>query len=265
MRADEVGRRVVYWALEQRRRLPAGWRYYLKQRFPRLRERTHELKEYTVIDWPRTKAFAYGIFGNVVINVRGREAHGAVDPGEEYERLRDDIAARALEIRDPQTGEQVIKAVHRREDLFDGPQIGKVPDLLLEFRDYAWLGKGNLVAQTPTIWDKIAAAPDSEEEYRGSHRPEGIVALAGPSAATGVTLDAKIEDIASTIMYLLDERVPEDFEGRVLVEAISPERLDARPPEYGETTEVALQAERSYSADEGGEVESRLRSLGYIE
>jgi predicted AlkP superfamily phosphohydrolase/phosphomutase len=265
VRANEVGRRVVYWALEQRRRLPPGLRYYFKQKFPRLRDRAHELKEYTVIDWPRTKAFAYGIFGNVVINVRGREAQGAVEPGEEYEQVRDEIAARALEIRDPNTGEQVVKAVHRREDLFDGPHIAKVPDLLLEFRDYAWLGKGNLVAQTPTIWDKIAAAPDSEEEYRGSHRPEGIVALAGPSAATGIALDASIEDIAPTIMYLLGEPVPQDFEGRVLVEAIDSGRLDTRPPEYGEAAEVVLPAERSYSAEEGGEVESRLRSLGYIE
>jgi len=265
VRPGEVGRRALYWVLEQRRRLPAGFRYRLKQRFPRLRERAHELKEYTVIDWPRTKAFAYGIFGNVVINVRGREAHGSVDPGDEYERVRDEIATRALELRDPHTGEQVIKAAHRREDLFDGPHIGKVPDLLLEFRDYAWLGKGNLVAQTPTIWDKIAAAPDSEEEYRGSHRPEGIVALAGPSAANGVTLDAGIEDVAPTVMYLMNEPIPEEFEGRVLVEAIDPDRLDARPPEYGEAADVVLQAERSYSEDEGGEVESRLRSLGYIE
>jgi predicted AlkP superfamily phosphohydrolase/phosphomutase len=264
-RPDEVGRRVLYWALAQRRRLPPSLRYYFKQTFPRLRDRAHELKEYTAIDWSRTKAFAYGIFGNVVINVRGREAQGTVEPGQEYERVRDAIAARALEIRDPNTGEQVVKAVHRREDLFDGPHVAKVPDLLLEFRDYAWLGKGNLVAQTPTIWDNIAAASGSEEEYRGSHRPEGIVALAGPSAANGVTLDASIEDIAPTIMYLLDEPVPQDFEGRVLVEAIDPHRLDSRPPKYGETADVVLQTERSYSTDEGSAVESRLRSLGYIE
>jgi predicted AlkP superfamily phosphohydrolase/phosphomutase len=265
MRSGEVGRRVLHWGLSQRRKLPPGLRNYFKQHFPRLRERAHELKEYTVIDWPRTHAFAYGIFGNVVLNVRGREAHGIVEPGEEYERIRDEIGARALEIRDPITGEQIVKAAHRREDLFEGPQLAKVPDLLLEFRDYAWLGKGNLIARTPTIWDRIEAAPGSEEEYVGSHRPEGIVALAGPSAAAGVALDASIEDIAPTLMYLLDEPIPHDFEGRVLEEALDSGLLDSRPPQYRERAEVVLQSERSYSTAEGSQVEERLRELGYIE
>jgi predicted AlkP superfamily phosphohydrolase/phosphomutase len=265
MRPGELGRRALYWGLAQRRKLPPGVRNFFKQKFPRLRERAHELKEYTVIDWPRTQAFAYGIFGNVVLNVRGREAHGTVEPGDEYERVRDAIAARALEILDPDTGEPIVRAVHRREDLFHGAELGKIPDLLLEFRDYAWLGKGNLVSRTPTIWDRIEAAPGSEEEYRGSHRPEGILALAGPSAAHGIALDANIADVAPTVMYLLDEPIPNEFEGRVLEEAIDPGRLDAKPPQYGDSAEVVLQAERSYSAEESGEVEDRLRSLGYIE
>jgi predicted AlkP superfamily phosphohydrolase/phosphomutase len=265
MRPDEVGRHVLHWVLEQRRKLPAGLRNFFKQRFPRLRERAHELKEYTVIDWERTQAFAYGIFGNVVLNVRGREAKGVVEPGEEYERVRDAIAARAMELRDANTGEQIVKAVHRREDLFDGPHIGKIPDVLIEFKDYAWLGKGNLIARTPTIWDKIPAAPGSQEEYVGSHRPEGIIALAGPSAAVGVPLDASIEDVAPTLMYLMGEPVPQDLEGRVLEEALDPDTLDARPPQYGEKRGLALQAERGYTAAEGSEVEDRLRSLGYIE
>lgn len=265
MNPGEVGRHLLHWGLEQRRKLPPGIRNFFKQRFPRLRERAHELKEFTVIDWPRTQAFAYGIFGNVVLNVRGREASGVVEPGDDYERVRDRIAERALEIRDPNTGEQVVKAVHRREDLFDGPYLARVPDLLIEFRDYAWLGKGNLIARTPTIWDKISAAPGSHEEYVGSHRPEGIIALAGPSAAAGVNLSASIEDVAPTLMYLLGEPIPEAFEGRVIEEAIDPELLESSPPRYGQGADVALQAEHSYSAEEGGEVEDRLRSLGYIE
>jgi predicted AlkP superfamily phosphohydrolase/phosphomutase len=265
LRPGELGRHVLHWGLEQRRRLPSGMRHYFKQKFPRLRETAHELKEYTVIDWERTQAFAYGIFGNVILNVRGREARGVVEPGPDYDRVRDAIAARALELRDATSREPIVTAVHRREDLFDGPYLAKIPDLLIEFKDYAWLGKGNLIARTPTIWDHIPAAPGSQEEYVGSHRPEGIVALAGPSAAVGVTLDANIADIAPTLMYLMGEPIPHDFEGRVLEEALDSDLLGARPPQYRETADVVLQGERSYSAAEGGEVEERLRGLGYIE
>jgi len=262
--AGELGRKSLYKLLEQRRRLPAGLRYQLKQRLPHLRERAHELKEFTVIDWDRTKAFAYGIFGNVVLNVRGREAHGIVDPGDEYEQVRDAIAARALELRAP-SGESIVSAVHRREELFDGPQLAKIPDLLIEFDRYAWLGKGNLMSRTPTIWDTIRIAPNSKESYVGSHRPEGIVAISGPAAARGVTIDARIEDVAPTVMYLLGEPIPASFEGRVIEEGLDRALLDSRAPEYREADGVAVGAVQEYAADDTGEVEERLRGLGYIE
>jgi predicted AlkP superfamily phosphohydrolase/phosphomutase len=261
----ELGRLALHRTLEQRRRLPKSVRNTLKQRFPRFRERAHELKEFTVIDWPNTRAFAYGIFGNVVLNVRGRELHGTVEPGEEYERVRDAIAERARELRDPETGESIVAAVHKREDLFHGPALAKVPDLLLEFKQYAWLGKGNLIARTPSIWDRIRIAPGSKESYVGSHRHEGIVALSGPSAAPGADLSASIEDIAPTVFYLLGEPIPDDLEGRLLMEAVDPALLEARPPEYVESDAITVAPERGYSADDIGEVEERLRGLGYIE
>jgi predicted AlkP superfamily phosphohydrolase/phosphomutase len=261
----ELARKSLYSLLEQRRRLPTGLRYFLKQRLPHLRERAHELKEFTVIDWDHTQAFAYGIFGNVVLNVRGREARGIVEPGEEYERIRDAIAARALELRDPVTGEQVVAAVHRREDLFEGPELGRIPDLLVEFDQYAWLGKGNLMRKTPTIWDTIGAAPDSEESYVGSHRPQGIVALAGPAAATDIALAARIEDIAPTILYLLGEPIPSEFEGRVIVEALDSALVDEQPPEYRDAEAIEVGAVERYAREDEGAVEERLRGLGYIE
>ncbi len=101
--------------------------------------------------------------------------------------------------------------------------------------------------------------------YVGSHRLDGMVALAGPSATAGVELSARIEDIAPTILYLLGEPIPGDIEGRVLVEAIDPTILDARPVEYVDVGELAGQELESYSLEEAAEVEGRLRSLGYLD
>ena len=255
----------LYRALEHRRKLPPSLRNFLKQRFPALRERAHELKAFTIMDWSRTKAFAYGIFGNVVLNVRGREAKGIVEPGDEYERLRDEIRQRALDIRDPVTGERVVAAVHRREDLFHGPELERVPDLLIEFDHYRWLGKGNLMNRTPTIADEIRIAPGSKASYVGSHRHEGIVSVTGPSAARGIQLSANIEDVAPTIMYLLDEPIPTEFEGRLLSEVIQPEIFDARPPTYGDGAAVGVGAVRSYDEEAAEEIGARLRDLGYLE
>ena len=119
--AQELPRYALYRLLEQRRKLPKGLRNIVKQRAPALRDRVHDLKEFVAIDFRRTRAFAYGNFGNVAINVRGRE-YGTVEPGEVRPALRGHRAA-ALELVHPETGERLITAVHRRDELFNGPQL----------------------------------------------------------------------------------------------------------------------------------------------
>jgi predicted AlkP superfamily phosphohydrolase/phosphomutase len=261
-RGEELGRIAVFKLLQGRRYLPRSWRNFVKQRAPWLRDRAHELKEFTLIDWTKTKAFAYGYMGSVVVNVRGREREGTVEPGEEYDRTCDEIATRALQLRDPETGEQLVAAVHRRDMLFSGPELDKVPDLIFEFRNYEWAGKGNLQQRTPTIWDSVAPAGFSLD---GGHRAEGIVAFAGPSARLGGTVQASIEDIASTVMYLLGEPIPLDFEGRVIEEGLDPHLLANEPPRYAESAHVQLGEIQTYSPEETAEVEDRLRGLGYVE
>ena len=245
---------------ELRRKLPKEWRYSVKQRLPWLRERAYRLRPGSVVDWRRTRAFAYGIFGNVVLNVAGRERDGVVQPGEEYDRLREELAAKLLELE--VGGERIVAAVHRREDLFAGPELDKVPDLVVEFRDYAWLGKGNLTERTATLEDAIAIRAHPDQRYAGGHRPDGIFVLAGPAARAGAELQAGIADVAPTVMYLLDEPVPAAFEGRLLAEALRPSLLDERPLEFSDDEPaLTVPAER----ESPREVEERLRSLGYLE
>lgn len=260
-----TGRKLLGEAIELRRYVPERLRYALKQRLPGLRERTHLHRGYNVIDWPRTRAFAYGTFGNIVLNVRGREAQGIVEPGEEEARVRDELEERLLELRGP-GGEPIVAQVHRREDLFHGPELGKVPDLLVEFRDYAWLGKGNLKSRAEGLWDRIEIEPGSRHSYVGSHRHEGIAVLSGPAVQPGASLHAELVDLAPTLFYLLGEPVPADLEGRVLVETLRPELLDERPVEYDDAAPPSFEAERAdLDADGAAEVERRLRGLGYLE
>jgi predicted AlkP superfamily phosphohydrolase/phosphomutase len=251
----------VHRLFELRRKLPKEWRYSLKQRLPRLRERAYRLRPPSVVDWRQTRAFAYGIFGNIVLNVAGRERDGIVQPGEEYERLRDELRERLLDLRS-EDGESIVAAVHRREDLFSGPELDKIPDLIVEFRDYAWLGKGNLTERTATLEDTIAIRAHPEQRYAGGHRPDGIFVLAGPAARAGAELHAGIADVAPTVLYLLDEPVPSSFEGRLLAEALEPSLLDERPLEFSDDDEPPATIEQRESPRE---VEERLRSLGYLE
>ena len=156
-----------------------------------------------------------------------------------------------------------MAAVHLREELHAGPHIERVPDLVVEFVDYEWLGKGNLKSRTEGIWDTIEI-PRTSAGYVGSHRHEGIVALAGPSAAPG-GLFASIEDIAPTIQYLLGEPIPEGMEGQLIDAAIDPALLASRPPTYAAGDVELADRVRAFADDETGEVQDRLRGLGYME
>jgi arylsulfatase A-like enzyme len=74
---------------------------------------------------------------------------------------------------------------------------------------------------------------------------------------------ASIQDVAPTILYLLGEPVPTALEGRVLEEAVDGSLLDARPPEYRDATDVAVAT--AGGAPPAGDLEERLRGLGYLE
>ena len=68
------------------------------------------------VDWSRTRAYGLGLNG-LYINVRGREAHGIVEPGTRAD-LADEIARQLGEAVDPANGGRPVARVFRREDVF---------------------------------------------------------------------------------------------------------------------------------------------------
>jgi len=73
--------------------------------------------------------------GRVYLNLEGREPGGTVPPSE-YEAWRDRVAAAAMDdLRDPRTGEPMLEAVLRREEIYHGPALDRAADLILVPRD----------------------------------------------------------------------------------------------------------------------------------
>ncbi|MFQ5809161.1 MAG: alkaline phosphatase family protein, partial [Armatimonadota bacterium] len=84
------------------------------------------------IDWQRTRAFVPpSMRDGIRINLKGRERHGTVEPGEEYEALRAEIAEGLLALTDPETDAPVFDRVYRREELYAGDHVELAPDLVL--------------------------------------------------------------------------------------------------------------------------------------
>ena len=89
----------------------------------------------------------------------------------------------------------------------------------------------------------------------------------GPHLRRGAEIyGARLIDIAPTLLYLLDQPVPRDMDGRVLIDLFESEFIESHPIRYDSSLEdIAARRSGDYSKEEAEQVEERLKALGYIE
>ncbi len=209
------------------------------------------------VDWARTRAYAPVGMGAININLRGREPEGAVDPGDEHESLREEIAAKLRDLRDPDTGERIAADVHLREEVYHGPFLDRAPDILF-LPNASGLFAGSMTGFFSNRWIFENAA------WPGHHRMEGILLARGKRIRKGRRIEgAALIDLAPTILHLLGNSVPSDMDGRVLTELFEEGFLEHRPPAFQAPEEEPADAR---SGPGGGEedVVRRLKDLGYL-
>ncbi len=209
------------------------------------------------VDWSQTKAFAVGSFGQIYINLAGRRSQGIVQL-EEYERLREEIIEKALEIRDPHSGEPVVERAYRREELYSGPYLESMPDIILVPRRYEYMAFGHADFGSHRLVEPIFG-------LSGHHRPQGVVILWGEKVKRGETIEgARIIDLAPTILYLMGVPIPLDMDGQVLTEALDPGFVSQNPPLFSDLGSDRESGPDVYSPQEEEEVRERLKGFGYV-
>ena len=213
------------------------------------------------LDWRRTKAFHVGAWGNIYINLKGRDPQGSVEPGE-YEEVRAGIAKGLLALRDPATGRPVIKAARTKEELYSGDRLQQAPDLVL-----LWHEPYNCVKTLQENIRRSRGLFQSSDIICGDHHPEGMFILSSPRLLSGLRdRTAQITDIAPTILHLMGVAVPRWMDGRVLSEFFTEEFARRSPVRFaGEAGAEGARDEIAYSDEDALKVAERLRNLGYIE
>ena len=209
------------------------------------------------IDWSKTRAYAQGNFGQIFLNLKGRQPQGCVEPAD-ARPLLDDLKASLYDIPHPETGQPLVEHVYEREELYHGPHAHLAPDLTVVLRDWRYRTIG-LHDFTTNRLISPAFGPT------GDHRMPGIFIAAGPPFRPGSTLedDADLLDIAPTVLRLLDVPVPDDMDGRVLTEILDP-AFATEPATERTTPLIPEPVPSAYTEEEDAEIQARLADLGYL-
>jgi predicted AlkP superfamily phosphohydrolase/phosphomutase len=209
------------------------------------------------VDWNRSVAFSKGNYGQIYVNRKGREPNGIV-ADDEYETVRDAIIERLRALKDPLTNKSWVGQVFRREDIYSGPLVGDAPDIAFLPADMRYLPLGNAdFTSNKFMVDAFGIS--------GCHRMNGVMIANGSAITRGSSLDvARIYDMAPTLLYLSDQSVPDDVDGRVLTEMISADYSSAHPIRFAAQGDAEATNGVLYSDEENSDVIERLKSLGYV-
>jgi predicted AlkP superfamily phosphohydrolase/phosphomutase len=228
----------------------------------RVLPRDERLEFHEAIDWSRTKAYSFGYYGQVFINLKGREPEGIVEPGAEYETLREAIIQQLSGLVDPADGRPVVDCVYKKEDLYYGRYLDEAPDLLAIMRGLSYTTrKGYEFAAERGV---IFREPYTDET--GSHRLEGILIAAGPDIQASASLPPyAIQDLTPTLLHLLHCPIPRYMDGRPILDLLQPAFIEQHPLQYKDT-EIRLRNDTPAGWDEAAEAEitERLKKLGYL-
>jgi predicted AlkP superfamily phosphohydrolase/phosphomutase len=208
------------------------------------------------VDWSRTRAYARGNFGQIFLNVRGREPQGIVEPSEDYERTVQEIIDRLPTLQDPDTGAPLADRAERRDQLFSGAAIQRAPDIAIFMKDETYVPLGTADFPANAVAEKAIG-------NTGDHRYNGILLMHGRGILPGDWGQANLMDITPTVLHLLGIPVPDDMDGRVLQKALS---SDLQQITYAHVQpENPLDTPSSdYTPQEEAEMLQHLQDLGYL-
>ncbi len=162
------------------------------------------------VDWSKTKAYALGL-GPIYINLKGREPQGIVEPGEEYEKVRNEIIKGLEEYVDPETGLHPVKKVYKREEIYKKFDKELIPDLrAANSENYRVSWQTTLGGIPPDIVE------DNMKNWSADH------CSVDPSLVKGIFLsnykinrdDPSITDIFPSVLKVFKIEPPSDIDGK---------------------------------------------------
>lgn len=174
----------------------------------------------------------------------------AIDPvSHRFWHLHEPAAFEGVEPQEVERLGMLIPNLYRHVDHFLGRLLASVDEdtLVLVISDHGFEASGEL-------------------ETSGDHHREGILIAAGGPVVAGVHTEARMVDVAPTVLRAMGLPVPDDLPGRVLEELFDPAYLAAHDESVATFEPLYRREERPDAPSPGDPAMTELlRSLGYLD
>ena len=173
---------------------------------------------------------------------------------DDYENVRTDLARKLSQLTDPE-GLPLATRVFKPQEVYARCE-GIPPDLIVYFGDLHWRSNGTVGGGS------IYSAENDTGPDDSNHSEYGVFVMKGDTnVEPGSRDDLSILDVAPTVLSVMDIPVPDDMQGRSIVQ-----RASGATCESSQTgrTDAAAEETEPYSIDEQKQVMDRLKSLGYL-
>lgn len=213
------------------------------------------------VDWSQTKAFTKTGIGQIVINLKGREPQGSVNPGQEFLELQSELVKKLRDLKDPETGKLIESDIYLKEEIYKGRYLEEMPDItyLPVNHNYSAISAlGGFTSESLFLKNK---------SYRSTHDMNGVLIAWGKHFKKNPWIKgAGLIDIAPTILYLMGCRISSEMDGKVLTELFQEDFLQNNQIEYSAREPVpADKYSPQISGEDDQEIKKRLKGLGYID
>jgi predicted AlkP superfamily phosphohydrolase/phosphomutase len=142
-------------------------------------------------------------YAGVRFNVKGREPRGRLRPGRELDAAIDRLSVELSEVENADTGDPVFAELIRTRDVYDGPLVDALPDLLCGWARTAPI-RGVRSPRIGTLWSDTTAL------RTGDHRGGGLALVRhGGIPAGELPAPIPVTDLAPTIAAWLGAGLPD--------------------------------------------------------
>ena len=232
-----------------------------KRSDPEARSSSFDLSVYAQFpfDWKRTLAFAphQDTAAMIYMNSAARRAGAPLQTVRQVDQARSETIAALASARHPESNARLFPTIIATAETYHiDPAREGFPDLI--------------ALPEENYWVRTKLAPGSnwvegDANLPGTHRPEGIIALAGNGFSPGRYLQADLRDVAPTILSMFGLPVPPSMEGKPIQGAGSRPTPILREDVPCSPIAGPHRPQFDYTPEEQAIIEQRLADLGYLE